>query len=127
MMNPMRLFSVFAVTWALCAAMPALADPKPAPTATLAPATKARPFPFQSVVVSVDPAARTFRMGKKVIHPVHVLPTTRIMKGDGTPGAFKALAPGVEVRGSVRKRADGDYEAVSLKIGSKPVAGAGQD
>lgn len=118
----MRLFSLFAAMLALCAAMPATAAPEPAQTAeaTPAPAQTTRPFPFQRVVLSVDATARTFRMGKKVVHQVHVLPATRVMKGDGTPGAFELLAPGVEVRGSVRKRVDGDYDAVSVKIGPKP-------
>jgi len=104
-------------------ALPALAAPEPSPTAAQAAATPAvstRPLPFRSVVVSVDAAARTFRMGKKVIRQVHVLPTTKVMQGDGTPGVFETLATGVEVRGSVRKRADGDYDAVSVKIGPKP-------
>lgn len=128
--HSLRLLPVFSTMLLLGAAIPAPAAPEPTPTpavAPVAPVAQTRPFPFQRVVVSVDAAARTFRMGKKIIHQVHVLPTTRVMKGDGTPGVFEALAPGVEVRGSVRKRADGDYDAVSVKIGPKPLAGAGQD
>ena len=102
--------------------MPALANPSPNPTPSPSafPAVNARPFPFQSVVVSVDKAARTFRMGKKVIHQVHVLPETKISQGDGTAAGFEALAPGTEIRGSVRKRSDADWDAVSVKIGPKP-------
>ena len=80
---------------------------------------KPRPFPFRSVVVSVNTAARTFCMGKKVVHQVHVLPETKLTQANTTPAAFEALAPGVEIRGAVRKRADGDYDAVSVKIGAK--------
>jgi len=107
---------------ALCAGMSTFANPTPtpSPSPTATPAVKARSFPFQSVVVSVDKAARTFRMGKNVVHQVHVLPETKIAKGDGTAAGFEALAPGTEVRGSVRKRSDADWDAVSIKIGPKP-------
>ena len=97
---------------ALCVAAPSFADPSPA--------AKARPFPFQSVVVSVDKAAHTFRMGKNVVHQVRVQPETKIAKADGTAAGFEALAPGVEIRGAVRKRSDADWDAVSIKIGPKP-------
>ena len=93
----------------LCAApLPAAAD-----------SAKPRPFPFQSVIVSVNAAARTFCMGRKVFHQVHVLPETKITQGETAPAAFETLAPGLEIRGSVRKRADGDYDAGSVKIGRK--------
>ncbi|MDD5349713.1 MAG: hypothetical protein PHQ12_05830 [Chthoniobacteraceae bacterium] len=105
-------------------AAPADPAPSPATTATAAPTAKPRPFPFQSVIVSVDPAARTFRMGKKVIHQVHILPETKITRGDTVPAAFETLTPGMEIRGAVRKRADGDYDAVSVKIGPKEKPGA---
>ena len=60
---PPRLFlTAAALCLALCAApFPAAADP----------AAKPRPFPFQSVIVSVDATARTFCMGKKVFRQVH--------------------------------------------------------
>jgi hypothetical protein len=127
MIHPSRLFAVFAILLTLGVAMPALAAPEPSPAATATPAVSTRPLPFRSVVVSVDAAARTFRMGKKVIRQVHVLPATKVMQGDGTPGAFETLATGVEVRGSLRKRADGDYDAVSVKIGPKADASVGRN
>ncbi|MCX6967354.1 MAG: hypothetical protein NTZ46_06150 [Verrucomicrobia bacterium] len=115
-------FSKFAFLFCLCVALPAWGNPPATPTATPAPspAAKARPFPFQSVLLSVDKGARTFRMGKKVIHQVHVLAETKLLKSDGTAAPFEALQPGVEIRGSVRKRSDADYDAVSVKIGPKP-------
>jgi len=119
----MRLVLIFSAMLTLGAAMPvgaAAPEPAPAVAATATPAIRVRPFPFRSVVVTADAAAGTFRMGKKLIRQVHVLPETRLMKGDGTASAFEALAPGVEIRGSVRKRVDGDYDAVSVKIGPKP-------
>jgi len=115
----------------VCAALPTLAAPasktvSPTPAASLAasatPAAKARPFPFQNTVISVDKAARTFRMGKKTVHQVHVSPETKVIKDDGTPAMFEEIKVGMEVRGSTTKRADGDYEAVSLKLGPKAAA-----
>jgi len=122
----MKPRSTCAFLFFLCAALPALGNPSPTPTPTPisaakpSPVVKARPFPFQSVVVSMDKKARTFRMGKKVIHQVHVLPETKLLKADGTSAPFEALQPGMEIRGSVRKRSDADYDAVSVKIGPKP-------
>lgn len=116
---------------AVCVAIPALAaptaksaSPTPAasPAASATPAAKARPFPFQNTVVSVDKTARTFRMGKKTVHQVHVSPEIKVLKGDGTPATFEEIVVGMEIRGSATKRADGDYDVVSLKIGPKAAA-----
>ena len=105
------------------AALPAFGAPKPSPSATPAAspasAEKARPFPFENVVVSVDPATHTFKMGKKTVHQVHVLPETKVLKGEDQPATFEEIVVGIDVRGSVKKRADGDYDAVSVKIGPK--------
>jgi len=110
------------------AAMPAFAAPaksaSPAPSASPAasPAAeaKAKPFPFpNTTIVSVDKATQTFKMGKKTVHQVHVTPETKMLKGDETPATFDAIIIGMEVRGSVKKRADVDYDAVSVKIGPK--------
>lgn len=114
----------------LAGALPAGAAPETAPnpgeTPAAAKAVSTRPYPFHSVVFSVDAKTQTFQMGKKKINRVHILPATRVMKGDGNPGTFELLAPGEEVRGSVRKRPDGDLDAVSVKIGPKPVAVGGK-
>lgn len=110
MMHLPRLFPIAA---ALCLAVGAVHAADSAGDA------KPRPFPFRSVVVSVNATARTFCMGKKVVHQVHVLPETKFTQADTIAAAFEALAPGVEIRGAVRKRTDGDYDAVSVKIGAK--------
>jgi hypothetical protein len=70
----------------------------------------------------VDKSARTFRMGKKTVHQVHVLPETKLAKSDESPATFEEIIVGEEIRGSVRKRADGEYEAISIKIGPKEQA-----
>lgn len=108
----------------LCAAIPGFANPSPtpSPSPSASPAVKARPFPFESVIVSIDKEARTFRIGKKTIRQIHVLPETKISKAEGGNAAtFEALAPGMEIRGSVRKRSDAELDAVSLNYGPKPV------
>lgn len=134
-MNPPKLQTrLHAITvliyLAVFAAIPALAAPKKAatpapdasPAATATPAAKAKPFPFKNTVVSVDKATNTFTIGKKTAHKVHVLPETKVLKGDETAATFEEIIVGVEVRGSVKKRADGDWEAVSVKIGPKAEA-----
>jgi hypothetical protein len=111
----MRCLPSLPAVAALCLALCAAPFAASAADAT----TKARPFPFHSVIFSVDATARTFCMGKKVFHQVHVLPETKITQGDTTAATFEALTVGLEIRGSVRKRDDGDYDAVSVKIGPK--------
>jgi hypothetical protein len=118
--SPFRalLFALFAVlTWPALP-VPGLAASEPPASATPLPA-KPRPYPFRSVVVSADPAAQTFQMGKKKIRTVHINPATRLLKSDGTPATFGDLTAGAEIRGSVRKRPDGELDAVSVKIGPK--------
>lgn len=81
-----------------------------------------RPLPFRSVIHAVDPSAPLFTMGKKKIRIVHVTTATRFTRVDGKPATFEALEPGLEVRGSARKLAQSEWEAISVKIGSKAAA-----
>ncbi len=105
----------------------------PLPTASATPAKtetdakNARPLPFKSVVVSVDPVGRSFQMGKKKIRVVHVVPATRLTLSSGAPASFGDLRPGMEVRGSTRKLPSGELEAVSVKIGPKEAAPKSKD
>jgi hypothetical protein len=101
---------------------PKKAEPKAESSPSAAPSAEARPFPFKNTVVSVDKSARTFQMGKKTVHQVHVLPETKLSKTDESPATFEEIIVGEEIRGSVRKRADGEYEAVSIKIVPKAAA-----
>ena len=120
-MNQKSLCSL--VVWIsllLCAAIPANAAPKstPAGSPVASADAKAKSFPLKSVIVSVDKGARTFTVGKKTAHKVYVKPETKITQDD-KPVAFETLAAGMEVRCSVTKRADEDYDAVSIKVGPK--------
>lgn len=81
-----------------------------------------RPLPFRSVILSVDPSAPLFTMGKRKIRIVHITTATRFLRVDGEPATFEMLEPGLEVRGSARKLAQSEWEAVSIKIGSKAAA-----
>ena len=100
------------------------------PSPAAQPVVKSRAQPFKSKVVSVNKRAHTFTMGKKKIHVVHVNAETKLLKGNETPASFDDLVVGAEIRGAYHKRADGDVEAVSLKIGPKsatPVAAVDED
>jgi hypothetical protein len=79
----------------------------------------ARAVPFKSVVFSVDPEGRNFRMGKKKIRLVLVTPETRFFRNDGRPATVHDLIPGTEIRGSTKKRDTGELEAATVKIGPK--------
>jgi len=96
-----------------------------APPNARPPTSTGRPLPFRSVIHSVDPSAPLFTMGKKKIRVVHVTTATRFTRVDGEPATFEMLEPGLEVRGSARKLAQSEWEAVSVKIGSKAAAETG--
>ena len=83
----------------------------------------ARAVPFKSVVYSVDPEGKSFRMGKKKIRLVYITPATRIIWNDGSPATIEDLKPGVEIRGSTKKRDTGELEAATVKIGPKLASG----
>jgi hypothetical protein len=83
---------------------------------------KLRALPFKSVVYSVDAEGKSFRMGKKKIRLVYVTPETRFLRSDGSPAKVGDLTPGTEIRGSTRKRENGELEAVTVKIGPKMTA-----
>ncbi len=102
-------------------------EPKPGASAAASPAAspaEARPFPFKNTVAGVDKAGRTVNIGKATVHKIHVLPETKITKGNNEPAVLEEIIVGEEIRGAVRKRADGDWEALSIKIGPKAVESA---
>ena len=96
-----------------------------APSNARPPTSTGRPLPFRSVIHTVDPSVPLFTMGKKKIRIVHVTSATRFTRVDGEPATFEMLEPGLEVRGSARKLAQSEWEAVSVKIGSKAAAETG--
>ena len=89
------------------------------------PETKRRTLPFSSKVISVDKTHGKFRIGKKVVREVQVLPETKLFRGDGVSVAHASdIVVGAEVRGSLRRGEKGIYEAVSLKVGRKTTPAA---
>ncbi len=124
----MKAFSTVAVLLALAllplSHLPAAAESSAASSETTNEDIVTRPklgraVPFKSVVFSVDPEGKNFRMGKKKVRLVYVMETTRFLKSDGSPANVTDLKPGVEIRGSTRKRDTGELEAVTVKIGPK--------
>lgn len=96
--------------------------PSPAPTPEAAATPPARPYPFKSVVVFVDKGTRSFMMGRKKMRHVYLSETSRMRHDDGRPAAFEDLVEGLEIRGSLRKRADGQEELVSIVLNSASVS-----
>jgi|GEM_PF-2951741 len=82
------------------------------------PTPKSRPYPFKSVVFSVDAEMRYFRMGKHRVRQVYVVETSKLRHDDGRPAVLEDLIEGIEIRGSIRKRPDGNLEAVTVIIGT---------
>lgn len=85
------------------------------------PSTSARPLPFQSIIATAPDTHGVFEIGKKKKRTLHLTERTKLWHGDGTTPATAAdLLVGVEIRGSLRRLDNGEYEALSLKIGPKP-------
>ncbi len=79
-----------------------------------------RAYPFRSTVFSFDPGSRSLRIGKKRIRLLNIVPETRLIHElDGTEATVEDLIIGTEIRGSYRKRADGELEAITIRIGAR--------
>jgi hypothetical protein len=73
----------------------------------------------------VDDAKKTVTLGgREKDRVIHVTSETRLMKG-GKPATFADIKAGEEVGGQGKKRADGDVDALSLRVGPRPDAPAG--
>lgn len=88
------------------------ADAKPAAAKT---AAKPRPLPFHGNIGTVDAAAKTIKVGKRVFY---VLAETKVIK-NGQAATLNDAKPGDEVGGSYRNEG-GTLNLVSLRIGPKP-------
>lgn len=132
------MFAVLSAA-ALCAAplsMQAKTAEKTAPSTTspsaaaspAAPGSKAeesvttkpsRPIPFVGKIGTVDKANKTFTIeGKKSTRTFTTTDSTKIEKG-GSPASWNDLQAGEYVRGSALKKSEGQYQAMSIKIGPK--------
>lgn len=86
-----------------------------------------QPFPYKGNVASIDVGAKTFTIkGKNRERLFAVTATTQLLK-DGAPGPWEDLKVGDAVSGRAIKKAEGQFEAVSVKFGAKaPAAEAGK-
>lgn len=95
----------------------ASADDGPSPSPS--PGAKARPYPFNSVIFSFDPESGALRIGKNRIRLVFLTSNTRMLLEDGGAATWDDLIDGTAVRGSIRKREDGELEVISMTVGTK--------
>lgn len=83
---------------------------------------KPTPIPFAGKLGAVDKAAMSITLdGKNKKRTILVTPQTRILKA-GKPATLEDAVIGEEVGGQAVKNADGQEEAVSLRVGPKPEA-----
>ncbi len=89
------------------------------PALSPSPGAKVRPYPFNSVIFSFDPESGALRIGKNRIRLVFLTSTTRMLREDGDVATWDDLVDGTAVRGSIRKREDGELEVISITVGTK--------
>jgi hypothetical protein len=99
---------------------------KASPTPTVSPAAKAtasasakaeRAIPFHGMISAVDTRAKTFTIaGKEQARVFKITDKTALTKA-GNPATIKDVVEKEEARGSYWKRADGSFEAKSVKLG----------
>lgn len=82
--------------------------------------TKAARIPFSGKLNAVDKAAMSITLeGKTKKRTIRITPQTRIVKA-GKSATLEDAAIGEEVGGQATKNAEGQEEAVSLRLGPKP-------
>ncbi len=110
----------------LCIVVVALATTLPTPRAADSAggseprrAEKVRTIPFNGKLVSVNAQEMIFKLrGKEKSRIFHVSAETRIMK-EGQRATLADMGDGDMVGGSAIQRVDGDFDAVSIRIGTK--------
>jgi len=89
------------------------ASPSPSP------ATRGRPYPFHSVIFSFEPETGALRIGKHRVRLVYLTSQTRMLHERGDTATWDDLIEGTDVRGSIRKREDGELEVISIVVGTR--------
>lgn len=118
------LIATLAIAIALGSSIQAADPVKPAaktPEAATAEAKveSQRPIPYLGKISATDKEKKTFTLqGKEKSRVFRVTPETKLAKGEAQ-ATFDDLKAGEEVRGSARKTAEGQFDAVSVKIGPK--------
>jgi hypothetical protein len=81
---------------------------------------KSASIPFTGKLNAVDKTAMTITLeGKEKKRTIHLTSQTRYMKA-GKPATLDDAVVGEEVAGQIVKKAEGQEEAVSLRLGPKP-------
>jgi len=84
------------------------------------PPASTRPIPYYGKVGMVDKANKTFTIeGKKSTRTFSTTDSTKMEKTGGAAATLDDLKTGEYVRGSAMKKGEGQYQAVSVKIGPK--------
>jgi hypothetical protein len=79
-----------------------------------------RAIPFYGKIGTVDKANKTFTIeGKKSTRTFSATDSTKMEKAGGVAATWDDLKPGEYIRGSATKKAEGQYTAMSIKIGQK--------
>lgn len=81
--------------------------------------TVAMAIPYRGSIAAVDAAAKTFTLKGKSIRVFAITSSTKLLK-ESNPGAWEDVKVGEYVRGNAVKKAEGQYEAMSVKLGPKP-------
>jgi hypothetical protein len=79
--------------------------------------TKAKAIPFRGKLAAVDKEAKTLKIGDRIFH---VTSATKIMKA-GKPATLDDAMIGEDVGGQYRAIDGGKIEALSVRLGAKPV------
>lgn len=82
-------------------------------------ASRRTSYPFRGVVASFEAETRTLKLEGKKSQRVIQLPEAVRLERDGEPAELEELKPGVTVRGTLRRNADGQEEAVLVRIGAR--------
>jgi hypothetical protein len=100
------------------------AEPGISAASTAARPAKTRAFPFRGRIAAVDRESGTITLkGKEKARQFRITSGTRIIK-DGQPATLADAKVGAEVGGQAQTTEEGQFEALSLRIGPKPDPGA---
>jgi len=99
---------------------PATTGTNSAKTEETTPAASTRPIPYYGKIGMVDKANKTFTIqGKKSTRTFTATDSTKMEKAGGGAATWEDLKAGEYVRGSATKKGEGQYMAMSVKIGPK--------
>lgn len=98
------------------------AEETPAQASTEQVAAAIIAIPYRGDIAAVNAEAKTFTLKGKSKERTFAITTLTKLSKDNTPAAWEDLKIGEHVSGRAIKKAEGKYEAVSVKLGIKPEA-----